>query len=59
MTVISNVCFKQVLKLYAWEKSFEEQIMKIRNEEIEVLKKAAYLGSVSTFLWSCAPFLVT
>jgi len=50
--------FTQVLKLYAWEQSFEEQVMKIRSEEIEVFKKAAYLGAISTFLWSCAPFLV-
>ncbi|CAL8118382.1 unnamed protein product [Orchesella dallaii] len=48
----------KVLKLYAWEPSFENQIMKIRKDEIEILKKAAYLNAVTSFLWTCAPFLV-
>ncbi|ODM95243.1 Multidrug resistance-associated protein 1 [Orchesella cincta] len=48
----------KVLKLYAWEPSFENQIMKIRKDEIEILKKAAYLNAATSFLWTCAPFLV-
>ncbi|KAJ8688624.1 hypothetical protein QAD02_024419 [Eretmocerus hayati] len=48
----------KVLKLYAWEPSFEEQILKIRNEEIRVLKKAAYFEASFSFLWACAPFLI-
>lgn len=49
----------QVLKLYAWEPSFEEQILKIRDKEIKVLKQAAYLNAGTSFIWSCAPFLVS
>ncbi|CAB3223722.1 unnamed protein product [Arctia plantaginis] len=49
----------KVLKMYAWEPSFEEQILKIRNKEMGVLKQAAYLNSATSFIWSCAPFLVT
>ncbi|KAK0089852.1 hypothetical protein PV325_005159 [Microctonus aethiopoides] len=49
----------KVLKLYAWEPSFEQQILKIRNKEIKVLKEAAYLNSGTSFIWSCAPFLVS
>jgi len=49
----------KVLKLYAWEPSFEQQILKIRNKEIVVLKQAAYLNASTAFLWSCAPFLVS
>ncbi|XP_016840838.1 multidrug resistance-associated protein 1 isoform X5 [Nasonia vitripennis] len=49
----------KVLKLYAWEPSFEEQILKIRNKEIKVLKEAAYLNAGTSFIWSCAPFLVS
>ncbi|KAJ8918531.1 hypothetical protein NQ315_013035 [Exocentrus adspersus] len=49
----------KVLKLYAWEPSFESQILKIRNKEINVLKQAAYLNAGTSFIWSCAPFLVT
>lgn len=48
----------KVLKLYAWEPSFEDQILKIRNKEIKVLKEAAYLNAGTSFIWSCAPFLV-
>ncbi|XP_063822466.1 multidrug resistance-associated protein 1 isoform X1 [Ostrinia nubilalis] len=49
----------KVLKMYAWEPSFEEQILKIRNKEMYVLKQAAYLNSATSFIWSCAPFLVS
>lgn len=48
----------KVLKLYAWEPSFEEQVLAIRAREITALKKAAYLNSFTTFMWTCAPFLV-
>lgn len=48
----------KVLKLYAWESSFEQQILKIRTKELQVLKEAAYLNASTSFLWSCAPFLV-
>ncbi|XP_031616914.1 multidrug resistance-associated protein 1 isoform X6 [Contarinia nasturtii] len=49
----------KVLKLYAWETSFEEQVQKIREREIKVLKDAAYLNAGTSFIWSCAPFLVS
>ena len=48
----------KVLKLYAWEPSFSYHILRIREEEIGSLKKAAYMNAFSTFLWTCAPFLV-
>ncbi|XP_051774742.1 ATP-binding cassette sub-family C member 3 isoform X3 [Erpetoichthys calabaricus] len=48
----------KVLKLYAWEKSFKDKILEIRQNELNVLKKAAYLGALSTFAWTSAPFLV-
>lgn len=49
----------KVLKLYAWEPSFEDQVLKIREKEIKVLKDAAYLNAGTSFIWSCAPFLVS
>uniref|UniRef100_A0AAG5CVY7 ABC-type glutathione-S-conjugate transporter n=1 Tax=Anopheles atroparvus TaxID=41427 RepID=A0AAG5CVY7_ANOAO len=49
----------KVLKLYAWEPSFEQQILKIRDKEVKVLKHAAYLNAGTSFIWSCAPFLVS
>lgn len=48
----------RVLKLYAWEIPFIRMILDIRNAEIKVLTKAAYLSAGLSFLWSCAPFLV-
>ncbi|NWI58575.1 MRP3 protein, partial [Calyptomena viridis] len=48
----------KVLKLYAWEPSFSEKVLEIRKNELRVLKKAAYLNSLSTFAWICAPLLV-
>ena len=53
------VCFPQVLKLYAWELSFQDKILAIRNKELRVLKQAAYLNAGSSFIWTCAPFLVS
>uniref|UniRef100_A0A672SJN2 Multidrug resistance-associated protein 1 n=1 Tax=Sinocyclocheilus grahami TaxID=75366 RepID=A0A672SJN2_SINGR len=48
----------KVLKLYAWELAFKDKVSDIRESELRVLKKTAYLGAVSTFTWVCAPFLV-
>lgn len=48
----------KVLKLYAWEPSFEEQVLKIRTKETRMLKQVVYLNSGTSFIWSCAPFLV-
>ncbi|XP_060921677.1 multidrug resistance-associated protein 1 isoform X1 [Labrus mixtus] len=48
----------KVLKLYAWELAFKDKVSEIRESELKVLKKAAYLGAMSTFTWVCAPFLV-
>ncbi|XP_034128604.1 multidrug resistance-associated protein 1 isoform X16 [Drosophila guanche] len=49
----------KVLKLYAWEPSFEKQVLDIREKEIATLRSTAYLNASTSFLWSCAPFLVS
>lgn len=49
----------KVLKLYAWELAFKEKVSQIRESELKVLKKSAYLGAMSTFTWVCTPFLVS
>uniref|UniRef100_A0A4X2LYS7 ATP binding cassette subfamily C member 3 n=1 Tax=Vombatus ursinus TaxID=29139 RepID=A0A4X2LYS7_VOMUR len=49
----------KVLKLYAWELSFSQMIEKIRQGELQVLRKMAFLNAVSTFTWFSAPFLVS
>ncbi|NXE48712.1 MRP3 protein, partial [Casuarius casuarius] len=48
----------KVLKLYAWEPSFSAKVLEIRKNELRVLKKSAYLNSLSTFAWVSTPFLV-
>uniref|UniRef100_A0A8C2UKK8 ATP binding cassette subfamily C member 3 n=1 Tax=Coturnix japonica TaxID=93934 RepID=A0A8C2UKK8_COTJA len=48
----------KVLKLYAWEPSFSEKVLEIRKNELRVLKKSAYLNSLSNFAWTSSPFLV-
>ncbi|KAK7930845.1 hypothetical protein WMY93_007240 [Mugilogobius chulae] len=49
----------KILKLFAWEPSFQDQVEGLREKELKVLKKFAYLSSVSTFIMSCAPALVS
>ncbi|XP_011601661.2 ATP-binding cassette sub-family C member 2 [Takifugu rubripes] len=49
----------KILKLYAWEPSFQAQVEGIRESELKVMRKFAYLTSVSTFIFTCAPALVS
>lgn len=48
----------KVLKLYAWEPSFLQQVEGIRQSELRLLRHAAYLHAISIFTWICTPFLV-
>lgn len=48
----------KVLKLYAWEPSLLQQVEGIRQSELRLLRRAAYLLVISIFSWSCTPFLV-
>ncbi|KAF8354986.1 mrp-1 [Pristionchus pacificus] len=48
----------KVLKLYAWEESMAKKILDIRQKEINVLKRIAYLNALTSLSWACAPFLV-
>ncbi|CAL1531982.1 unnamed protein product [Lymnaea stagnalis] len=49
----------KVLKLYAWEKSFEEKISQIRNEELKNLKTLAYYRTAMSVNNWTTPYLVT
>ncbi|XP_055546953.1 multidrug resistance-associated protein 1-like [Wyeomyia smithii] len=49
----------KVLKLYAWEPSFEKDIVNVRAGEIRVLRGMAYYNAIIFFVWTMAPFLVT
>lgn len=48
----------KVLKLYAWEPSFEDETLKVRAAEMVVLKDIALYNAGSYFSWSLAPFLI-
>ncbi|EDV20619.1 uncharacterized protein TRIADDRAFT_50946 [Trichoplax adhaerens] len=48
----------KVLKLYAWEKSFINKILGIREDELKQLLRSRLLNAIGFFAWSNAPFLV-
>ena len=48
----------KVIKLYAWEEHFKRDVKDIRNNEMVVLRKIAYLNAGLSFCWTCSPFLV-
>ncbi|XP_035889629.1 canalicular multispecific organic anion transporter 2 isoform X2 [Phyllostomus discolor] len=49
----------KVLKLYAWEPSLLQQVEGIRQSELRLMRRAAYLHAISILIWNCTPFLVT
>lgn len=49
----------KVLKLYAWELSFEDKILGIRDREVQKLKGQAHLTAGTFFFWTSIPFLVS
>lgn len=49
----------KVLKLYAWEPSFEKLIAGTRAKEIKILQNIAILNAGSYFSWTLTPFLVS
>lgn len=50
---------KQVLKLFAWEPSFEMYVQNVRAEELKTIKSTAFLNAITFVLWTISPFLVT
>ena len=49
----------KVFKLYAWETSLQQQVMKFRQLEIKSIKQTAYYSAVITFSFTSAPFFVS
>ncbi|PVD27621.1 hypothetical protein C0Q70_12787 [Pomacea canaliculata] len=49
----------RVVKMYAWEPSFEKRITNLRSEETKVLLRMAYLNMFMGVCCYFAPFLVT
>lgn len=48
----------KILKLFAWEDSFEKNVHDIREKECKILKKAMFLNAFSSVAWFCTPPLV-
>jgi len=48
----------KVIKLYAWEPPMEKVITKLRNKELSLIRKSAFLRTLSDMLNSAVPFLV-
>nr|XP_009483327.1 PREDICTED: canalicular multispecific organic anion transporter 1 [Pelecanus crispus] len=60
MKIISEILNGiKILKLFAWEPSFEKRVNEIRARELKDLVNFSYLQSISIFVFSCAPFLVS
>ncbi|KAF9193209.1 hypothetical protein BGZ51_003958 [Haplosporangium sp. Z 767] len=50
----------RVIKLYAWEGTFLQKIMTIRNEqELDIMKKLGYISAGQMLTWASTPFLVS
>ncbi|CAG0908774.1 unnamed protein product, partial [Cyprideis torosa] len=49
----------KVLKLYGWEKSFEQKILEARKKEMKVVRQIAVLNSLFVFNMNFLPFLMT
>ncbi|XP_031468368.1 multidrug resistance-associated protein 1-like [Phasianus colchicus] len=49
----------KILKLYAWEPSYQRKVMRIREREVDVLKSSGYLKTYSMLTLTCIPFMVT
>ncbi|PAV65009.1 hypothetical protein WR25_08336 isoform B [Diploscapter pachys] len=48
----------KVIKLYAWEPPMESVITELREQELRLIRKAAFLRTLSDMLNSASPFLV-
>ncbi|XP_059903407.1 multidrug resistance-associated protein 1-like [Gadus macrocephalus] len=48
----------KILKFYAWEKAFLEQVLGYREKELQALKKSQVLYSISFASFNCSSFLI-
>lgn len=49
----------KILKFYAWEKAFLEQVLGQREKELKALKKSQILYSISIASFNSSSFLVS
>lgn len=48
-----------MIKLYAWEPSFEKKVSAVRDKEMSAVRKAWYLRAVQMFGFTALPFVVS
>ncbi|XP_046577414.1 multidrug resistance-associated protein 1-like [Haliotis rubra] len=49
----------KILKLYAWEPSFQQRILEVRKQELHILWKISLMQVFTTFSWALTPYLVS
>ncbi|CUM64740.1 uncharacterized protein PRCAT00002351001 [Priceomyces carsonii] len=49
----------RIIKFFAWEEKFLEIIMKIRNDELYILKLSTLVWCCAAFVWFITPTLIT
>lgn len=57
--VTECIHYIQVIKLYAWEMPFKLLISVLRQQELFVFKKFAYISAAINFFWTMAPVMVS
>ncbi|KAG2469763.1 multidrug resistance-associated protein 9 isoform X1 [Polypterus senegalus] len=58
-TMNELLTFVKLIKMYAWESSFEQNITEVRKMEKSILENAGYLQSVNTSISTIVPTLAT
>lgn len=51
--------YMRIIKFYAWEESFSRQISTFREQELKYLRRIQFLSVITSFLWTCAPMIVS
>ncbi|KAK2158848.1 hypothetical protein NP493_1768g00015 [Ridgeia piscesae] len=54
--IINGIKF---LKFNAWEKLFQQKLLVIRKKELKLLRKIAYINTISAVTWFLSPYLVS
>ncbi|KAF5404162.1 Multidrug resistance-associated protein 1 [Paragonimus heterotremus] len=49
----------KVIKMYAWEKAFQATITELRNQEVHLIRKMAYLRAVTSVTSFCTPLFIS
>ncbi len=49
----------KIIKFYAWEEPFLQNVIALRKKELDHLESLSFLHCVSIFLWSCSTTIVS